>query len=76
MFLDILSWLYDCLDRIIEALDKDTLFTVGTVPISLWELMLGFFTVGIIFSFFLKSRGGSALPVLKSDYPTSPDTKR
>lgn len=61
MFLEVLELLYDCLDRIISALDGPSLFTVGTVSISLWELVLGFFTVSIIFSFFLRPREGSVL---------------
>lgn len=61
MFLDILNWLYDCLDRIILALDNNTLFAVGTVSISFWEICLGFFTVSIIFGFFLRPRDGSVL---------------
>ena len=60
MFLDCLEMIFSSLESVVSALDVD-LFTVGTVGISLWELILGLLVLGIIFGFFLAPRSGSGL---------------
>ena len=60
MFLDILELIFDNFEGVVRAFDVP-LFTVGTVDISFWELLLGIFTVSIIFGFFLVPRPGSVL---------------
>ena len=65
MFLDVLNLIYSSLERVIEALDVP-LFEVGLVSISFWELLLGMFTVTIIFGFFLRERMGSGLGTIKN----------
>lgn len=64
MFLTILDMLFGVIESVIDALKVD-LFTVGSVSISFWELLLGMFTVGLLFSFFLKSRPGSGVDVAR-----------
>lgn len=60
MFLDIFDMLLDVISSVISAIDVD-LFYLGSVGISLWELLLGGFTVALIFGFFLRPRMGSGL---------------
>ena len=60
MFLDCLEMIFDSLESVVNALDVD-IFTVGTVGVSFWELILGLLVLGIIFGFFLAPRYGSGL---------------
>lgn len=60
MFLDILEMIFSGVGSVISALDVG-LFTVGTVSITFWELILGLLVMGIIFGFFLAPRYGSGL---------------
>lgn len=60
MFLECLEMIFDSLESVVKALDVD-IFTVGTVGVSFWELILGLLTLGIIFGFFLAPRMGSGL---------------
>lgn len=59
MFLDVLDLLYGVIDTIISSWDSATLFTVGDRDITFWNLLLGFFIISLIFTFFLVPRGGS-----------------
>lgn len=60
MFLDCLEMIFSSLESVVKALDVD-IFTVGTIGVSFWELILGLLTIGIIFGFFLTPRMGSGL---------------
>lgn len=60
MFLEILDMIFDGVGSVVSALDVG-LFTVGTVTITFWELILGLLVMGIIFGFFLAPRYGSVL---------------
>lgn len=60
MFLDCLELIFSSLEDVVNALDVD-IFTVGTVGVSFWELILGLLVLGIIFGFFLAPRMGSGL---------------
>lgn len=60
MFLDCLDLIFSSLESVVKALDFD-IFSVATVGVSLWELILGLLTIGIIFGFFLAPRMGSGL---------------
>ncbi len=60
MFLDCLELIFSSLEAVVKALDVD-IFTVGTVGVSFWELILGLLVLGIIFGFFLAPRYGSGL---------------
>lgn len=59
-FTEILKLVFQGIREVISAIDID-IYSSGTVGVSLWELLLGFLTVAVIFGFFLKSRGGSVL---------------
>lgn len=48
------------MSEVVSALDSDTLFSLGNVNITLWNLILGGLICFIIFGFFLRNRGGSA----------------
>lgn len=60
MFLDVLELIFSCMETVIYSLKVD-LFYIGKVGVSFWELILGLFVLGIIFSFFLAPRSGSVL---------------
>lgn len=66
MFLDCLEIIFSSLEDVISALDVD-IFTVGTVGISFWELILGLLTIGIIFGFFLTPRAGSVIQSISNE---------
>ena len=66
MFLDILELVFDSFEGVINALKVD-LFTVGTVGINFWELVLGFLTIAVIFGFFLAPRAGSGIQVISNE---------
>lgn len=59
-FTEILKLVFQGIREVISAIDID-IYSSGTVGVSLWELLLGFLTVAVIFGFFLKSRSGSVL---------------
>lgn len=59
-FLDVLDFIFSNLSQVVSALDSDTLFSLGNVNITLWNLILGGLICFIIFGFFLRNRGGSA----------------
>ena len=59
-FLDVLDFIFSNLSSVVSALDSDTLFSLGNVSITLWNLILGGLICFIIFGFFLRNRGGSA----------------
>ena len=59
-FLDVLDFIFSNLSDVVSALDSDTLFSLGNVNITLWNLILGGLICFIIFGFFLRNRGGSA----------------
>lgn len=59
-FTEILKLIFQGIREVISSIDID-IYSKGSVGISLWELILGFVTVSIIFGFFLKSRSGSVL---------------
>ena len=59
-FLDVLDFIFSNLSAVVSALDSDTLFSLGNVNITLWNLILGGLICFIIFGFFLRNRGGSA----------------
>lgn len=59
-FLDVLDFIFSNLSSVVSALDSDTLFSLGNVNITLWNLILGGLICFIIFGFFLRNRGGSA----------------
>ena len=59
-FLDVLELIFSNLSAVVSALDSDTLFSLGNVNITLWNLILGGLICFIIFGFFLRNRGGSA----------------
>ena len=59
-FLDVLDFIFSNLSEVVSALDSDTLFSLGNVNITLWNLILGGLICFIIFGFFLRNRGGSA----------------
>lgn len=63
MFLDILELVFDSFASVISSLDVE-LFTLGSVSITFWNLLLGLLTVGVIFGFFLVPRSGSGLGTL------------
>ena len=58
-FLDILDFIFANLSAVVSALDSDTLFSLGSVNITLWNLILGGLICFIIFGFFLRNRGGN-----------------
>ena len=60
MFLDCLEMIFVSLESVVKSLDVD-IFTVGTVGVSFWELILGLLVLGIIFGFFLAPRYGSGI---------------
>lgn len=60
MFLDILDMLFDSVENVISAFNVD-LFSVGSISVSFWELILGLLTLSILFGFFLQPRYGSVL---------------
>lgn len=64
-FGEILKLIFQGIRDVISAIDVD-IYSTGTVGISLWELLLGFLTVAIIFGFFLKSRAGSVFGALNN----------
>ena len=59
-FLDALTLIFDSFSVVIDSL-KVELFHSGTIDVNFWELLLGIFTVSIIFGFFLAPRAGSVL---------------
>ena len=59
-FLNVLEFIFSNLSAVVSALDSDTLFSLGNVNITLWNLILGGLICFIIFGFFLRNRGGSA----------------
>lgn len=59
-FLDVLDFIFSNFSAVVSALDSDTLFSLGNVNITLWNLILGGLICFIIFGFFLRNRGGSA----------------
>ena len=59
-FLDVLDFIFSNLSTVVSALDSDTLFSLGNVNITFWNLILGGLICFIIFGFFLRNRGGSA----------------
>ena len=59
-FIDVLDFIFSNLSDVVSALDSDTLFSLGNVNITLWNLILGGLICFIIFGFFLRNRGGSA----------------
>lgn len=59
-FLDVLDFIFSNLSDVVSAIDSDTLFSLGNVNITLWNLILGGLICFIIFGFFLRTRGGSA----------------
>lgn len=60
MFLEVLDMLFDSLETVVSSLNVH-LFSVGTVSISFWQLILGLFITSVIFGFFLKERAGSGI---------------
>lgn len=60
MFLDVLEMIFDNFAGVISAFDV-TLFSASGADISFWELLLGMFTVAVVFGFFLRPRAGSGL---------------
>ena len=60
MFLDVLELVSDSFSSVVSALDV-SLFNIGNVSITFWELILGLLTVSIVFGFFLAPRSGSVL---------------
>lgn len=66
MFLDCLEMIFDSLESVVKALDVD-IFTVGTVGVSFWELILGLLVLGIIFGFFLAPRSGSGIQAISNE---------
>lgn len=77
MFLELLDLIYESLKEVINALDVP-LFYIGDVDITFWEIVLGFFTVNIIFGFFLRERMGSGLGAIKihNDFENSQRQQR
>ncbi len=63
MFIEILNMISSGIRSVVNAIDIE-LFSVGSVSITLWEIILGLFVVGLIFSFFLAPRMGSGLQVI------------
>lgn len=59
-FLNVLEFIFSNLSEVVSALDSDTLFSLGSVNITFWNLILGGLICFIIFGFFLRNRGGSA----------------
>lgn len=59
-FIDVLDFIFSNLSDVVSAIDSDTLFSLGSVNITLWNLILGGLICFIIFGFFLRNRGGSA----------------
>ena len=59
-FLDVLELIFSNFSSVVSALDSDSLFSLGSVDITLWNLILGGLICFIIFGFFLRTRGGSA----------------
>ena len=59
-FLDVLDFIFSNFSDVVSAIDSDTLFSLGNVNITLWNLILGGLICFIIFGFFLRNRGGSA----------------
>lgn len=59
-FTEILKLIFQGIREVVSSIDID-IYSSGNIGVSLWELILGFVTVSIIFGFFLKSRGGSVL---------------
>lgn len=59
-FLTVLDFIFSNLSDVVSAIDSDTLFSLGNVSITLWNLILGGLICFIIFGFFLRTRGGSA----------------
>lgn len=60
MFFEALELIFNGISSVVSALDV-RLFSVGAVDITFWEVILGIFVVGLIFSFFLAPRMGSGL---------------
>lgn len=66
MFLDCLEMIFSSLESVVKALDVD-IFTVGTIGVSFWELILGLLVIGIIFGFFLTPRAGSGIQAISNE---------
>lgn len=66
MFLDCLEMIFSSLESVVKALDVD-IFTVGTIGVSFWELILGLLVIGIIFGFFLTPRAGSGIQAFSNE---------
>lgn len=60
MFLSVLDMIFSGVSSVVSAYDVH-LFSVGSVSVSFWELLLGLFIIGLIFGFFLVPRSGSVL---------------
>lgn len=60
MFLDVLEMIFVNFEGVIDALEVE-LFSIGSVGITFWQLLLGLLTVSILFGFFLRPRSGSVL---------------
>lgn len=60
MFLDVLEMIFVNFEGVINALDV-TLFSIGSLSVTFWQLLLGFLTVSLLFGFFLTPRSGSVL---------------
>lgn len=60
MFADILRMIFDSFKDVINAFDVPILNYDG-ISFTFWEIVLGIFTVSLVFGFFLRTRGGSVL---------------
>lgn len=60
MFADILRMIFDSFKDVINAFDVPIL-NYGSISFTFWEIVLGIFTVSLVFGFFLRQRGGSVL---------------
>lgn len=60
MFADILRMIFDSFKDVVDAFDVPIL-NYGGISFTFWEIVLGIFTVSLLFGFFLRQRGGSVL---------------
>lgn len=58
MLRDVLNLIFESFQDVIKAFDVD-IYDYNGLTLSFWEIILGVFTVSIIFGFFLRNRGGS-----------------
>lgn len=62
---DALELIYESFKSVIDAFDVPIL-NYGISEFTFWEIVLGIFTVSLVFGFFLRTRGGSVFGAVEN----------